>query len=235
MVGQLPVVSTKESGPQTKSKTLTALPLNDFLFTEDVLLEVSAWSRIDCSKKCVETEGCGMCTFRSSHGDPPGYCRLHSQLHNSTDQWKIASGAKSLALYWSCAEGYEMRCGRCLRVVHRNVSYTDAQQGCRDSNQGQLVMPKTFAEVYCAHMFMMENGVYKPWIGASDLKSPGAFRWNDGTPLPDNSSLWNKDDDPDPEKANPGRDCVYMFADRSLIFDYHCSARRSYVCQKDLM
>ncbi|KAL8625962.1 hypothetical protein ACOMHN_012554 [Nucella lapillus] len=75
------------------------LPLNDVQFTEDVLMEVSARSRIECNKKCMETKGCVMCTFHSSPQGPPGHCRLHSQLQTAADGKQSMPGAKSVGKY----------------------------------------------------------------------------------------------------------------------------------------
>ncbi|KAL8600234.1 hypothetical protein ACOMHN_040695 [Nucella lapillus] len=83
-------------GPPQRNTYFDHLPLDDVLFTEDVLMEVFAWSQVDCSQKCVETQGCVMWTFHSSPPGPPGQCRLHSQLKTASDgKWGMP-GAKSM-------------------------------------------------------------------------------------------------------------------------------------------
>ncbi|KAL8578995.1 hypothetical protein ACOMHN_001957 [Nucella lapillus] len=116
--------------PHLRETSFTRLPLNDALFTEDVLMEVSARSRIDCSKKCVETEGCMMCTFRSSYGDPPGYCRLHSQLQTAADGKQSMPGAKSTACTQSSGGGHVSPCNGRLVGGRAKVNYTTAGQQC---------------------------------------------------------------------------------------------------------
>ncbi|KAL8596578.1 hypothetical protein ACOMHN_059719 [Nucella lapillus] len=83
-------------GPHLNETYFDHLPLDDVLFTEDVLMEVSTRSRIECSKKCVKTEGCEMCTFHSSPQGPPGHCRLHSQLQTAADGKQSMPGARSM-------------------------------------------------------------------------------------------------------------------------------------------
>ncbi|KAL8568574.1 hypothetical protein ACOMHN_058510 [Nucella lapillus] len=90
-----PLLASSPDPPQ-RDTSFTRFPLNDVLFTKDVLMEVSARSRIECSKKCMETEGCVMCTFHSSPQGPPGYCRLHSQLKTASICEKLTTEAKTL-------------------------------------------------------------------------------------------------------------------------------------------
>ncbi|KAL8595385.1 hypothetical protein ACOMHN_024084 [Nucella lapillus] len=89
--------------PHLKETFFHLLPLDDVLFTEDVLMEVSAWSQIQCSKKCLDTEECEMFTFHSNPQGPPGHCRLHSQEKTADDAKQSMPGAKSVAVGWSVA------------------------------------------------------------------------------------------------------------------------------------
>ncbi|KAL8625963.1 hypothetical protein ACOMHN_012556 [Nucella lapillus] len=101
MTTPLLALTTNSSSPLLHLKETSfdrRLP-NDVLFTEDVLMEVSARSRIECSKKCAETEGCVMCTCHSSPQGPPGHCRNHSQLQTAADGKQSMPGAKSVGMY----------------------------------------------------------------------------------------------------------------------------------------
>ncbi|KAL8568559.1 hypothetical protein ACOMHN_058496 [Nucella lapillus] len=149
--------------PPHRNTSFTRLPLNDVLFTEDVLMEVSARSRIECSQKCMETEGCVMCTFHSSPQGPPGHCRLHSQLKTASDGRQPTTGAKTL-VRTRCDRGYVPKCDRCLKAVNKRVNYTTAIDDCI-SKQGRLVMVKTVAEVDCVWSFMKDSDFL--YIGSS--------------------------------------------------------------------
>ncbi|KAL8618386.1 hypothetical protein ACOMHN_050154 [Nucella lapillus] len=120
-----PLLASSPDPPQ-RDTSFTRLALNDVLFTEDVLMEVSARSRIECSKKCMETEGCVMCTFHSSPQGPPGHCRLHRQRWQSaSDGSQPTTGAKTLVLTAPrivCDGDYELKCGRCLMDVKEKRS-----------------------------------------------------------------------------------------------------------------
>ncbi|KAL8575742.1 hypothetical protein ACOMHN_055931 [Nucella lapillus] len=145
-------------GPHLNETYFDHLPLDDVLFTEDVLMEVSARSRIECSQKCMETEGCVICTFHSSPQGPPGHCRLHSQLQTATDGKQSMPGARSMARRRPRDGGYVPACDRRLKVVKKwpGVKYTTARQNCTDM-QGHLVMAKSSAELQCIRSFANNN------------------------------------------------------------------------------
>ncbi|KAL8568563.1 hypothetical protein ACOMHN_058500 [Nucella lapillus] len=228
-----PLLASSPDPPQ-RDTSFTRLALNDVLFTEDVLMEVSARSRIECSQKCMETEGCEMCTFHSSPQGPPGHCRLHSQLKTASDGGQPTTEAKTLARKRHCAGGYVLQCGRCLMAVDKTVKYTTARYDCI-SKQGRLVTTKTAAEVHCVWSFMKDRGFTKAWVGGDDMEKKGVFRWNDETLLPDDSPLWasyNKE----PDKDSPGKDCVNLRQAESALFDSACKDyQEGYICQKDFL
>ncbi|KAL8618401.1 hypothetical protein ACOMHN_050169 [Nucella lapillus] len=65
------------------------------------------------------------------------------------------------------------------------------------------------------------------WVGADDSRVPGQYLWNDGTPLPNTSSLWASDQ---PRRIHPGRHCARYFGPR-LGVDC-CNISKPVVCQK---
>ncbi|XP_076454769.1 uncharacterized protein LOC143289612 [Babylonia areolata] len=210
--------------------------VDDVLFTEDVVADVAARSRIECSKQCVQTRGCVMCTFhhsaQASPGGSGGECRMFGKKHTAIQEGqKAAPGAMSFVRL-PCPPGYVQRCGRCLHAVKRDLVYTAAQQQCRATDGGRLVMPRTAWAVGCVLQFMIENGMMVSFVGADDLEDPGLFRWNDGTALPDDSPLWDKAAG-EPEKPYPGNNCVRMYYRRQKVFDGSCQDRRQSICEKD--
>ncbi|KAL8569567.1 hypothetical protein ACOMHN_044705 [Nucella lapillus] len=227
-------------GSNLRETLLTRLPLGDVLFTEDVLREVSAWSQVDCSKKCAETEGCVMCTFHSSPQGPPGHCRLHSQRKTAADGKKIASGASSFALPASpspkctttpatCDEGYFANCGMCLLSLEDELTNTAAQNYCGQLDGAQLVMPKTLADLMCVKSFMILKGQYHSWVGANDTSSAGSFHWADGTPLPDSSSLWESR----PSGSTSLAQCGFLDQNsQSKLMSINCDSTYRFVCQR---
>ncbi|KAL8618421.1 hypothetical protein ACOMHN_050189 [Nucella lapillus] len=98
--GPLWALTAQPSGPavRVKETSFSRLALTDLLFTQDVLLEGRAMSRVDCSKKCVDTRGCVMTTFHPSPQGPPHHCRLYSTLHQATDPSRHVAGADSFAV-----------------------------------------------------------------------------------------------------------------------------------------
>ncbi|KAL8618424.1 hypothetical protein ACOMHN_050192 [Nucella lapillus] len=97
--GPLRALTAQPSGPVVRMKetSFSRLALTDLLFTQDVLLEGRAMSRVDCSKKCVDTWGCVMTTFHPSPQGPPHHCRLYSKLHQATHPSCHVAGADSFA------------------------------------------------------------------------------------------------------------------------------------------
>ncbi|KAL8568564.1 hypothetical protein ACOMHN_058501 [Nucella lapillus] len=147
-----PLLASSPDPPQ-RDTSFTRLALHDVLFTEDVLMEVSARSRIECSQKCMETEGCVMCTFYTSPQGPPGHCRLHSQLQTAADGKQSMPGAKTLARRIVCDGDYELKCGHCLMAWVAKKDYWQAKDDCI-SKQGRLMTAKTAADVDCLGTFI---------------------------------------------------------------------------------
>ncbi|KAL8567268.1 hypothetical protein ACOMHN_023311 [Nucella lapillus] len=207
-------LSASSPGPHMKETSFDHLPLNGVLFTEDVCMEVSARSRIECSQKCAETQGCAMWTFHARPQRTPGHCRLHSRLHTAADVKKSEPGAKTRRRR-SCAGGYVPACGRCLKAGQRKATYTSARQACTDE-QGHLAKATSSALLGCLLSFVKNSGLDWTWLGADDMEEAGVFRWKYGTPLPESSPLWKSGE---PGKANSGRDCVdiHPVADNLLL------------------
>ncbi|KAL8602579.1 hypothetical protein ACOMHN_017552 [Nucella lapillus] len=87
-------------GAGLRETSLRRLPPDDVLYTEDLLLETSARSRIECSIACAETEGCAMGTFLSRPpGGSPGHCRLHSRRQSAADGMRSWPRARSVGKY----------------------------------------------------------------------------------------------------------------------------------------
>ncbi|KAL8625958.1 hypothetical protein ACOMHN_012550 [Nucella lapillus] len=228
MAGQLLASSPQ---PDLKETPFDRLPLNNVQFTNDVLMEVSARSRIECSKKCAETEGCVMCTFHSSPQGPPGHCRLHSQLQTAAGGNQRMPGAKSVALRRHCDGGYVLACGRCLKGVKRKVVYTTAKQDCTDM-QGHLVVIKSHEELKCIFSFVKEHGFDRTRVGADDKEEAGVFKWNDKTPLPHISPLWGNGQ---PNDSPRGNVCVHLKPSATGLFDRDCDTPYQYMCEKETM
>ncbi|KAL8625905.1 hypothetical protein ACOMHN_012497 [Nucella lapillus] len=232
VTGPSVALTTASSSPDVdlKETHFDYFPLNHVQFTEDVLMEVSARSQIECSKKCVETEGCVMCTFHSSPQGPPGHCRLHSQLQTAADGKQSMPGARSLVLR-RCDGGYVRACDYCQTAVVRWANYTAAVQDCADT-QGRLITAKSFAELDCVRFPLKKSGIGMTWLGADDMQEPGVFRWQDGTLLPNDSPLWNTGE---PRKSVPGGNCVFFYTIRPRLLAFQCQVGLMFTCQKDLM
>ncbi|KAL8585212.1 hypothetical protein ACOMHN_013227 [Nucella lapillus] len=181
-----------------------------------------------------------MCTFYSSPagGSGRGQCRLHSQVprkNSSTAadvQMTDMSGAKSVARRPRCdGAGYVLTCDRCVKAVKGQVNYTIATQGCRDP-QGQLVRAKSAEEISCFQAFASDTGLTEFWVGANYTKTQGEFRWNDGTLLPVNSTLWAVDE-PNEYTYPDQPDCVRIITNGSGLLDRWCWRNFQYMCQKD--
>ncbi|KAL8625979.1 hypothetical protein ACOMHN_012571 [Nucella lapillus] len=233
MVGALLTLAASASSPHPSQRETSfdrRLP-NDVLFTEDVLMEVSARSRIECSKKCAGTEGCVMCTFHSSPQGPPGHCRLHSQLQTAADGKQSMPGAKSVVRRPNCDgdRGYVLACDTCLNLVNIWVNYTTATEACSEL-QGRLAMVTSPEHLDCIWTYTNSTGLARAWVGADDKQKAGTFWWTDGTVLPDNSPLWTTRE-LEPDKAASGNDSVYIFSDCPGLYDRPCWMSHQYLCQ----
>ncbi|KAL8617648.1 hypothetical protein ACOMHN_047894 [Nucella lapillus] len=95
--------TTTTSSPLT-TITFRTIPLPDVLFTEDLLWEKPARSRIECSAMCRGDARCVVVTFQpggvTGEGPPrqPGRCRSHLNPQSNAKRKEAASGARSLVL-----------------------------------------------------------------------------------------------------------------------------------------
>ncbi|XP_076454770.1 uncharacterized protein LOC143289613 [Babylonia areolata] len=227
------------STTHTTQTSLTRLPaLSDALFTEDVVMDVAARSRVECSKQCVQTQGCVMCTFhhsaQASPGGSGGECRMFGRLHVLADDHLQASGAKSYGLAGAtreprCDADYVLVCGRCVKSVAVKTNYTAARDHCsQDADQGHLVVLTTVEDMDCIGPFVQENSLSGAWVGADDLATPGQFQWNDGSSLQDDSPVWRVSAG-EPHKSNTVN-CVRLQSTLRL-YDGPCDSLRKYICQ----
>ncbi|XP_076454539.1 uncharacterized protein LOC143289453 isoform X2 [Babylonia areolata] len=153
--------------------SFTYHPSNDNAVIEGFsLFEVPARSRIECSKKCVETEGCVMCTYYPSPQRLSGRCQLYYEQHNlTTSNWRMAEGAKTYARV--CPEGYFVGCDHCLLAVDDPANYTEARNSSYSVAGGLLPMPTTYAVNTCILYYVEEmlvneipNGVVECQAGS---------------------------------------------------------------------
>ncbi|KAL8602131.1 hypothetical protein ACOMHN_007400 [Nucella lapillus] len=198
-----------------KETTFERLALCDVVFTEDVLLEMSARSRIDCCKKCVESKGCVMWTFHSGLQSPPSLCRVHSRLQNVSDPRMNVSGAESFCLSGVFDAGL--------------LTMWAAQNQCGQLGSGHLVMPKTLLDLVCVTDFMPMAGAFVTWVGADDLTDRGQFLWNDGSPVSSPSDLWKEGQTP---AVSDGPQCVMMQLGEKLKAVSCNGTLMSFLCQK---
>ena len=71
---------------------------NDVLFTEDIMLQSLARSKLDCGRQCSNQMGCMTFTFTFTKGSPLGSCRGHSSVMSSGRSKTSSVGSRSLIL-----------------------------------------------------------------------------------------------------------------------------------------
>ncbi|XP_076442997.1 uncharacterized protein LOC143281635 [Babylonia areolata] len=96
------VTEAGASSPELmKNAFFKTLPRFDVTFTQDVLWERDARSRIECEVMCTAEAQCVMATFTpSAAADAPrrGSCRMHRKRQTSVMGQEAAPGARSSAL-----------------------------------------------------------------------------------------------------------------------------------------
>ena len=70
--------------------------LDDVIFTEDVSFDVSARSKLDCARQCVNTANCASFTYQTS--DVTSSCRGYTRVMTSNSSSVHVTGARGYAL-----------------------------------------------------------------------------------------------------------------------------------------
>ncbi|XP_025089987.1 C-type lectin domain family 4 member K-like [Pomacea canaliculata] len=155
---------------------------------------------------------------------------LTSHVTNSTqsiaDVWSDVEGLfktteslrESLCVFKT---GHSLTSGRCMNVSGVEADYQTAQANCAASGGHLLILKSRDVDAPVLRDVLTAAGITVPsfyntlnyWVGATDISTEGTFTWNDGTPLPTSSELWNQ---LEPNDANNNEDCVEMYINMQL-------------------
>ncbi|KAI8498792.1 hypothetical protein Bbelb_232450 [Branchiostoma belcheri] len=130
----------------------------------------------------------------------------------------------------ACPKGYQMWRGMCYKVFLQHSTIRFASLSC-SQNGGDLAMPRdaetnTFLIALYKATTSSEFGF---WIGLSDDRQEGVFKWADGTDLGGYTS-WASGAPHTYTKLGPLMDCVVMRTDGKWC-DKPCNDHAYYICQ----
>ncbi|KAH0617473.1 hypothetical protein JD844_015753 [Phrynosoma platyrhinos] len=110
-------------------------------------------------------------------------------------------------------------------IVQEEKNYKEALIHCR-IRDGSLAMPKDEASNAVISDYISKSGLFRVFIGLSDLEKEGQFMYADHTPL-QNYSNWK---DGEPQDVTGEEDCVEMLSTGKWN-DTECHLTMYFVCE----
>ncbi|KAL8617264.1 hypothetical protein ACOMHN_067701 [Nucella lapillus] len=241
-----------------KATYLRHLPFKDVIFTSDVLLEVTARSKVECGLRCVETGGCRMVTFQGGGGveGVSGRCRIHGKTLAGSEERLPVPGARSYYLPdipmgqccnstaqcetsakctdqyvcgpRSCPDAFTERCGRCFRGIKANLNFNNAMALCKEKYRGWLVMTKTLTDMACVQTFLQQKNIGLAVVWIGANSVNEQYLWTDGSQVPEDSDMWY-----DKDQREYGK-CLILGRTKSGLIEHECESTFDVLCEKDL-
>lgn len=110
-------------------------------------------------------------------------------------------------------------------IVQEEKNYREASAHCR-IRDGILAMPKDEATNAVLADYVSNSGLYRVFIGVSDMEKEGQYMYADQTPLQDYSN-WKEGEPQDPSGQE---DCVEMLSTGKWS-DTECRVAMYFVCE----
>ncbi|CAO2630914.1 CD209 antigen-like protein 2 [Lemmus lemmus] len=126
-----------------------------------------------------------------------------------------------------CPWGWELFQGSCYLFSRTLGSWEASVASCQNLG-GYLVIINSFEEqLFLKYWHIRKNEL--TWIGLSDQRHEGSWRWVDGTPLGLSVCSFWKEGEPN---NNGDEDCVELLEEKWN--DVRCAAKNFWVCEKPL-
>ena len=154
-------------------------------------------------------------------------CLVLSFLRSSGDGETAVVVAESLRLRdHTCPSGWVHHRGSCYYFSYTTAGWDAARRICGDRHpRADLAMPRTREEA----RFLRDAGLPFVWLGGTDTKEEGVWRWADGGKIPAQllEDNWAKGQ---PDNYGGDQNCVGQNG-AGAWEDASCASRHQFVCQ----
>ncbi|XP_046372153.2 CD209 antigen-like protein C [Haliotis rufescens] len=189
---------------------------------------LSSTSLIQCAKTCA---GESECSYVSSN-EATELCQMMSDTVGPQAETEPPRDevVESYTMIWRCPPDYTFIDRTCVKLSSVASNYTLASDACASDGAvlAQMTLGGVFDEIV-RHMFnngKLPTGIF--WVGSTDIKEEGAWRWNDGALI----NRWCRGE---PNNKNGKEDCLGLLvsdAGPTCFVDYTCMTDIHYLCQK---
>jgi len=154
-----------------------------------------------------------------NNGGGNQHCMVANYLGHQWDDQACSTKLNFICQYK--IKGYEFVKDRLVKFVRKEADWQEAKEKCEEGKpKGSLIVidSKEIKE------WVAEKG--SVWVGASDLKQTGKWKWTNGKPLSEKSEFWAPGA---PDNQVKAEHCAVMQSNG--INDVYCRQYHSYVCQ----
>jgi len=154
-----------------------------------------------------------------NNGGGNQHCMVANYLGHQWDDQACSTKLNFICQYK--IKGYEFVKDRLVKFVRKEAVWQEAKEKCEEGKpKGSLIVidSKEIKE------WVAEKG--SVWVGASDLKQTGKWKWTNGKPLSEKSEFWAPGA---PDNQVKAEHCAVMQSNG--INDVYCRQYHSYACQ----
>jgi len=154
-----------------------------------------------------------------NNGGGNQHCMVANYLGHQWDDQACSTKLNFICQYK--IKGYEFVKDRLVKFVRKEADWQEAKEKCEEGKpKGSLIVidSKEIKE------WVAEKG--SVWVGASDLKQTGKWKWTNGKPLSEKSEFWAPGA---PDNQVKAEHCAVMQSNG--INDVYCRQYHSYACQ----
>uniref|UniRef100_A0A3B3QXU9 C-type lectin domain-containing protein n=1 Tax=Paramormyrops kingsleyae TaxID=1676925 RepID=A0A3B3QXU9_9TELE len=122
-----------------------------------------------------------------------------------------------------CPLGWKSFNSKCYYISDKKKSWVDSQMDCRQRGADLVVIDSKEEQIFLSRF----RGT---WIGLTDRKHEGTWKWVDGTPL--TTSYWAPGE---PNDARKEEDCAEIHSEHDTLKNWNdgpCSAERNWICER---
>ncbi|XP_071081685.1 CD209 antigen-like protein C [Haliotis cracherodii] len=189
---------------------------------------LSSTSLIQCANICAGEPECSSVSFNEA----TELCHMMSDTVGPQTETESLRNEdlESYTMISKCPPDYTFIDGTCVKLSSIASSYTLASDAC--ASDGAVLAQMTHGRVFdgiVRHMFnngTSPTGIF--WVGSTDIKEEGAWRWNDGALI----NRWCRGE---PNNLNGKEDCLGLLVSDARLpcfVDFSCMGNIHYLCQK---
>ncbi|KAL2078310.1 hypothetical protein ACEWY4_025995 [Coilia grayii] len=169
---------------------------------------------------------------------------LHEQFSSLDHYCPVVNQTTQERRCRSCDDGWRLFRSKCYFLSSDSGGWAHARSQCQSQGAELLIIDSQEEQSFVFAMSMMSGPKGRAWVGMTDMKTEGEWRWVDGRLVRDSVQYWLKradgssePDDWQVSNKEGGEDCGHLDTaetEFSCWMDGPCNAPYRWICEKAL-